>query len=69
MKRRDSFQRKAYAIHRMSLAARRLSQVTSMLDREKVERWIAMWSAVSGIRQYKLSNGGGRSQKRNATGS
>jgi hypothetical protein len=67
MKRRDSFQRKAYAIHRMSLAARRLIQVTSMADREKAKRWIAIWSAVSGLRQYKLGNGGGRSQKRSTT--
>lgn len=59
MKRRDIFQRKAYAIHRMSLAARRLSQVTSMVDREKTKRWIAMWSTVSGIRQFKLGSGGG----------
>jgi hypothetical protein len=69
MSRRDIFQRKAYAIHRMSLAARRLIQVTSMVDREKAKRWIAMWSAVSGLRQYKLGNGGGRSQKRGAAGS
>ena len=68
MKRRDSFQRKAYAIHRMSLAARRLNQVTSMVERENAKRWIAMWSAVSGLRQYKLGNGGGRSQKSSATG-
>ena len=67
MKRRDIFQRKAYAIHRMSLAARRLSQVTSTVDREKAKCWIAMWNAVSGLRRYKLGNGGGRSQRRSTT--
>lgn len=67
MKRRDTFQRKAYAIHRMNLAAQRLSQVTAMADREKAKCWIAMWSAVSGLRQYKLGNGGGRSQNRSTT--
>jgi L-fucose isomerase-like protein len=66
MERRDIFQRKAYAIHRMALAAHRLIQMTSIADREKAKRWIAMWSAVSGLRQYKLGNGGGRSQKRSS---
>jgi hypothetical protein len=63
MKRRDIFQRKAYAIHRMSLAARRLTQGASMVDREKARHWMAMWSAVSGIRQFKLGNGGGHSKR------
>ena len=65
MKRRDSFQRKAYAIRRMSLAAQRLFQATSLSDKEKASHWIALWSTVSGIRKFKLGNGGG-SRKKNA---
>jgi hypothetical protein len=34
-----------------------------MADREKAGRWIEMWSAVSGIRQFKLGNGGGNPKK------
>jgi hypothetical protein len=67
MSRRDNFQRKAYAIHRMSLAAQRLIQMSSIADREKAKRWIAMWGAVSGIRQFKLGNGGGGSKKGSTT--
>lgn len=59
MARRDIYQRKAYAVRRMSLAVVRLNRATSMADREKAGRWIEMWSAVSGIRQFKLGNGGG----------
>jgi hypothetical protein len=61
--RRDIYQRKAYAMRRMSLAVARLNQATSMADREKAGRWIEMWSAVSGIRQFKLGNGGGNHKK------
>lgn len=67
MKRRDVFQRKAYAIHRMSLAGQRLIQARSMGDREIARNWMAMWSAVSGIRQFKLGNGGGGSKKGSTT--
>jgi hypothetical protein len=63
MKRRDSFQRKAYAIHRMSSAAQRYMQATSATDKENARAWMARWGAVSGIRQFRLGNGGGRSKK------
>jgi hypothetical protein len=61
--RRDIFQRKAYAIRRMSLATKRLTQATSTDDREKAGRWIAMWSTISGIRQFPLGSGGGSRKK------
>jgi|SRR4051812_42878005 hypothetical protein len=63
MNRRDSFQRKAYAIHRMSSAEQRLIQATTEADRVNARGWIAKWSAVSGIRMFRLGNGGGRSKK------
>lgn len=66
MKQRDSFQRKAYAIHRMSSAALRLMQATSADDRENARSWMTRWTAVSGLRQFKLGNGGGRSKKGSA---
>lgn len=63
MKRRDSFQRKAYAVHRMSVATRRLMQATSVADKDNARAWMARWCAVSGIRQYRLGNGGGHPKK------
>ncbi|SMP49484.1 hypothetical protein [Noviherbaspirillum suwonense] len=60
MKRRDSFQRKAYAIHRMSSAAQRYMRATSPADREKARAWMDRWRAASGLRQFRLGNGGGR---------
>jgi hypothetical protein len=58
MTRRDIYQRKAYAIRRMSLAISRWKQATSLDEKEKASYWIKMWRAVSRIRQFKLGNGG-----------
>jgi hypothetical protein len=59
MTRRDVYQRKAYAMRRMSLAVDILNRATSKADREKASYWVTMWGIVSGIRQFKLGNGGG----------
>jgi hypothetical protein len=59
MTRRDIYQRKAYAIRRMSLAADRLNGAASQAEAEKATYWIERWGLVSGIRQFKLGNGGG----------
>jgi hypothetical protein len=59
MTQRDIYQRKAYAMRRMSLAFDRLNRATSKADREKAGYWVAMWGIVSGIRQFKLGNGRG----------
>jgi hypothetical protein len=58
MTQRDIYQRKAYAIRRMSLALNRFKQATSLDEKEKAGYWIKMWRAVSLIRQFKLGNGG-----------
>jgi hypothetical protein len=58
MTQRDIYQRKAYAIRRMSLAINRGKQATSSDDKENAAYWIKMWSAVSRIRRFKLGNGG-----------
>jgi hypothetical protein len=58
MTQRDIYQRKAYAIRRMSLAINRWKQATSLEDEEKASYWIKIWSAVSRIRRFKLGNGG-----------
>jgi hypothetical protein len=58
MTRRDIYQRKAYAIRRMSLAINRWKQATSSDEKEKASYWIKIWSAVSRIRRFKLGNGG-----------
>jgi hypothetical protein len=59
MTQRDIYQRKAYAMRRMSLAVDRLNRATSKADREKASAWLEMWIIVSGIRQFKLGKGGG----------
>jgi hypothetical protein len=63
MAQRDSYQRKAYAMRRMSLAVMRLSQAKSQAEKEKAAGWVKMWGCISGIRQFKLGNGGGSTRK------
>ena len=67
MTQRDIYQRKAYAMRRMSLAVDRLKQATSADDREKARYWIQIWGAVSRIHQFKLGNGGGGGGDRRQT--
>jgi hypothetical protein len=43
----------------MSLAADRLNGAASQAEAEKATYWIERWGLVSGIRQFKLGNGGG----------
>ena len=66
MNRRDIFQRKTYATYRMHLAARRAVMASSPAEREKARVWEAVWSAASGIRRFKLGNGGGHARQRKA---
>ena len=66
MNRRDIFQRKAYAIYRMNLAARRAVLAGTPAEQEKARVWEAVWSAVSGIRRFKLGKGGGHASQRKA---
>jgi hypothetical protein len=56
MARRDIYQRKAYAVRRMSLAVIRLSRATSQTEKDKASYWAKMWGTVSGIRQFRLGN-------------
>ena len=63
MARRDYYQRKVYALRRMTLAVKRLHRATSEMDRENAKCWVKIWGAVSGIRQGRLSKGGGRIKK------
>jgi hypothetical protein len=58
MTQRDIYQRKTYAVRRMNLALMRLSRVTSETEKEKARAWAKIWGAVSGIRQFRLGNGG-----------
>ena len=66
MNRRDIFQRKAYATNRMNLAARRAVMASTPAEQERARLWEAIWSAASGIRQFKLGNGGGYARQRRA---
>ena len=63
MERRDIYQRKAYAMRRLSLAINRLKHATSSDNEKMAGYWIAIWGAVSGIRQFKLGNGGSNRKK------
>jgi hypothetical protein len=56
--RRDGFQRKTTAVHKMVLAMKRLSQVQSEQERHVIERWIAAWREIAALRQYKLGQRG-----------
>ncbi|RYZ88921.1 MAG: hypothetical protein EOP04_08210 [Proteobacteria bacterium] len=58
MAQRDIYQRKIYAMRRMSLAVIRLSQAMSLAEQDKARRWIKMWGTVSAIHEAKLKNGG-----------
>jgi hypothetical protein len=63
MNRRDIFQRKTYAIYRMSLAARRAVLASTAAEQDKARVWEAAWGAASGIRRFKLGNGGGHARQ------
>lgn len=65
---RDSYERKAYGFHRMSVAVDRLNKATSREERINASRWIELWSTVSRVRQFKLGNGGGSPKKRRCNG-
>jgi hypothetical protein len=58
MAQRASDQRKAHAMRRLSLAVMRLAWATSTVEQENAARWARLWGRVSGIRQFKLGNGG-----------
>ena len=57
---RDDFQRKCAAIRRMTMAMTRLSKATCIADREQAGRWVAAWSAIAGIRKFRLERPGKR---------
>jgi hypothetical protein len=66
MNRRDIFQRKVYATYRMNLAARRAILASTPAEQDRARVWEAVWSAASGIRQFKLGHGGGHARQRKA---
>jgi hypothetical protein len=47
----------------MNLAARRAVLASSPEEQEKARVWEAVWSAASGIRWFKLGNGGGHASQ------
>ena len=56
--RRDIFQRKVSAAHRMFIAMDRQARAVSTDEKGRATQWIAAWSAISGIRQFKLERPG-----------
>ncbi|CAB3798851.1 hypothetical protein LMG28688_04833 [Paraburkholderia caffeinitolerans] len=69
--------RKRYAMHRLSLAMKRLIQIDADASHERVmaTRWVVAWGAAVGERRFAgLSHGGGghaagsRTQSRSVTG-
>ena len=59
MTQRDIYQRKAYAMRRISLAIMRLRRATSQAENDLANCWMKVWTAISRIRQFKLGKGGG----------
>jgi hypothetical protein len=51
---RDYYQRKVYAVVRMSLATIRVGKSNTKAEKEKAASWEAAWAAISGLRQFKL---------------
>jgi hypothetical protein len=49
MKNRDSHQRRAYAMRRLSLAVDRMIRATQPADEERAMRWVDAWAAVAGL--------------------
>ena len=48
---RDKYQRRAYACHRMSLAVDRLIRSIDSATKAQAKRWIEAWAKAGGIRR------------------
>jgi hypothetical protein len=60
MAQRDIYQRKAFAVRRMSLEVMRAVAPHSRPRKQKAIRWAKMCGVVSGIRQFKLGSDGAK---------
>ena len=58
--RRDIFQRKVSAAHRMFIAMDRQARAASIGEKDRATQWIAAWSTIAGLRQFKLERSGQR---------
>lgn len=48
---RDIQQRRAYAMHRMTLAVDRVLQTTNPAEQERLKRWVQAWAIRGGMRK------------------
>jgi len=58
--RRDIFQRKVSAAHRMFIAMDRQARAVSIDEKDRATQWIAAWSTIACLRQFKLERSGQR---------
>ncbi|KIA79983.1 hypothetical protein QR66_12925 [Chromobacterium piscinae] len=48
---RDIYQRRAYALHRMSLAVDRVIRATDPAEKERLKHWVQAWAIRGGMRK------------------
>jgi hypothetical protein len=51
---KDHYQRKVYAVMRMSWATARLRKGRTQEEKEKAAFWVTAWASISGLRQFKI---------------
>jgi hypothetical protein len=56
--RRDVFQRKVSAAHRMFMAMNRQARASSVTEKELAGRWAALWNVIAGFRRFPLEKPG-----------
>lgn len=62
--RRDSFQRKISAMHRMVLALDRQARTDSVNEKLLAGQWVSLWGAIAGVRRFPLEKPGRAVYKR-----
>lgn len=54
---RDRYQRRSYAMRRMSIAVDRMIRAKEKPEKEKAAAWAAAWGAASGITRFSQGQG------------
>jgi hypothetical protein len=50
---RSQTQRRAYAIHRLGVAMKRLSAAKGKTDKQQAGRWVAVWGVATGVAPFQ----------------
>lgn len=48
---RDTHQRRAYALHRMTIAVDRVIRATNPTEQERLKHWVQAWAVRGGMRK------------------